>query len=118
MTLFQKKNFAHLCETNNKLKTMLRKIFEQGGSLKFTKNSIDIPLNYWGVLEQSMFQMHKVQIILAPLIEGKPIERINLIKARDIFMNALKDIKLTVYPDRRLNHSEWAFSSKELKFER
>jgi hypothetical protein len=105
--MLSRENFTRLCETNRKLRLALRKMFEQDNLINLPKNSLNINLDYWETLEQSLGEIHDVQNILSPLITGKTVERIDLIKARDIFMNALKNIKLTVDPDRPLNQKEW-----------
>mmetsp|Transcript_51275 Transcript_51275/g.104273 ORF Transcript_51275/g.104273 Transcript_51275/m.104273 type:complete len:399 (-) Transcript_51275:1834-3030(-) len=113
--LVAKENFSRLCETNRKLRTMLRIMSEPGSSINSSGSSIEIPPEQWEILERSLCTIHEVQTVLTPLVNGKSVERRILVRARDIFMNAVKDIRISVDPDRPLNNHEWALTTEKVK---
>ena len=102
-----KENFSRLCETNKKLRIMLRIMSEPNGNVNSSRSSMDIPFHQWEILERSLCVIHEVQLILTPLVNGKSVERRTLIRARDLLMNVVKNIRLTIDPDRPLCHEEW-----------
>lgn len=102
-----KENFTRLCETNKKLRIMLRIISEPNEFLSSSKGVIEVPFHQWEILERSLCLIHEVQVILSPLVNGKSVERKTIIKARDLLMDGIKSIRLTVDPDRPLCHEEW-----------
>ena len=112
-----KENFARLCETSKKLRIMLRIMSEPNMFLKSSFKAVEIPFHQWEVLERGLCTIHEVQVILTPLMNGKSVEKRALVKARDLLMNAIKNIRLTVDPDRPLSHEGWSNSyriSKDL----
>mmetsp|Transcript_34727 Transcript_34727/g.68103 ORF Transcript_34727/g.68103 Transcript_34727/m.68103 type:complete len:301 (+) Transcript_34727:413-1315(+) len=102
-----KENFSRLCETNKKLRIMLRIMSEPSGNVHSSRGSVEIPFYQWEVLERSLCVIHEVQVILTPLVNGKSVERRTLVHARDLLMNVVKNIRLTIDPDRPLCHEEW-----------
>lgn len=116
--LIAKENFIRLCETNRKLRTMLRIMSEPGSFSNPSGGSIEIPFEQWEVLECSLCTIHEVQVNLTPLVNGKSVERRTLICSRDLLLSAVKDIRLTIDPDRSLNKEEWKFSLEQIKKEK
>mmetsp|Transcript_31025 Transcript_31025/g.78607 ORF Transcript_31025/g.78607 Transcript_31025/m.78607 type:complete len:428 (-) Transcript_31025:1512-2795(-) len=102
-----KENFSRLCETNKKLRIMLRIMSEPSGNVNSSRGSVEIPFHQWEILESSLCVIHEVQVILTPLVNGKSVERRTLIRARDLLMNVVKNIRLAIDPDRPLCHEEW-----------
>jgi hypothetical protein len=113
--LIAKENFSRLCETNRKLRTMLRIMSEPGVFSNSSGSSIEIPFEQWEILERSLCTIHEVQINITPLVNGKSVDRRLLIGSRDLLMGAVKDIRLTIDPDRPLNQEEWTFSLVQIK---
>mmetsp|Transcript_32148 Transcript_32148/g.49812 ORF Transcript_32148/g.49812 Transcript_32148/m.49812 type:complete len:398 (-) Transcript_32148:481-1674(-) len=110
-----RENFSRLCETNRKLRTMLRIMSEPGSSSTSGGSSIEIPPKQWEVLEKSLCVIHEIQTVLTPLIDGKSVEKRILVRARDLFMNTVKDIRMSIDPDRPLNNHEWALTIEKIK---
>jgi len=75
--------------------------------LKSSFGAVEIPFHQWEVLERGLCTIHEVQVILTPLMNGKSVEKRTLMKARDLLMKAIKNIRLTVDPDRPLSHEGW-----------
>ena len=88
---------------------------EPGSFLNSSGSSIEIPFEQWEILERSLCTIHEVQVNLTPLVNGKSVDRRILIRSRDLLMGAVKDIRLTIDPDRPLNQEEWSFSLTEMK---
>ncbi|AFP65619.1 hypothetical protein CMESO_474 (nucleomorph) [Chroomonas mesostigmatica CCMP1168] len=113
--LVAKENFSRLCETNQKLRAMLRIMSEPGSFLNSSGSSIEIPFEQWEILERSLCTIHEVQVNLTPLVNGKSVDRRILIRSRDLLMGAVKDIRLTIDPDRPLKQEEWVFSLGQMR---
>jgi hypothetical protein len=113
--LMAKENFCRLCETYRKLKSMMRIICEPRNVLNSFEKAIEIPSKQLEVLERSISTIHEVQMFLTPLMNGKNVDRRILIRARDLLMSAVKDIRLTIDPDRPLSNFEWENSIFQLK---
>jgi len=108
--LIAKENFSRLCDTNKKLRLMLRIMSEPSGFSTSSRGTVEIPFHQWEVLERSLCVIQEVQVILTPLVNGKSVERRILITARDLLMNVVKNIRLNIDPDRPLCHEEWKHS--------
>jgi hypothetical protein len=105
--LIAKENFSRLCETNRKLRSMIRITSEPVGFLNYTNNSVEIPLEQLEILEISLCSIYEIQSILTPLVNGRSVDRRTLIQTRDLFMNTIKNIKNTIDPDRPIDNGSW-----------
>ena len=116
--LIAKENFSRLCETNRKLRSMIRITSEPVTFLNYTNNSVEIPLEQLEILEISLCSIYEIQSILTPLVNGKSVDRRTLIQTRDLFMNTIKNIKNLIDPDRPINNLNWYEIIDQIKNEK
>ena len=116
--LIAKENFSRLCETNRKLRSMIRITSEPVGFLNYTNSSVEIPLEQLEILEISLCSIYEIQSILTPLVSGKSVDKRTLIQTRDLFMNTIKKIKNTIDPDRPIDHKNWYLTIDQIKNEK
>jgi hypothetical protein len=105
--LIARENFSRLCETNRKLRSMIRITSEPVGFLNYINGSVEIPLEQLEILEISLCSIYEIQSTLTPLVNGKSVDKRTLIQTRDLFMNTIKKIKNTIDPDRPIDNGNW-----------
>mmetsp|Transcript_12304 Transcript_12304/g.28420 ORF Transcript_12304/g.28420 Transcript_12304/m.28420 type:complete len:214 (-) Transcript_12304:369-1010(-) len=105
--LIAKENYTRLCETNKKLRALLRIMNEKSDHFDHNKNNVILSLEQWEVLEKSLCITHEIQLLLSTIILGKLPDRFTILKSRDLFIKAIKDIKRVMDPDRPLFSKEW-----------
>ncbi|AAK39760.1 hypothetical protein (nucleomorph) [Guillardia theta] len=105
--LIAKENYTRLCETNKKLRALLRIMNEKSDHFEQNKNNVNLTLEQWEVLEKSLCITHEIQQLLSIIIFGRLPDRYTIIKSRDLFIEAIRDIKRVMDPDRPLFSKEW-----------